>query len=332
MTNNDKISNTAMQRNILITSAGQRVVLTEIFKNSLATLHLEGKVFTTDMNPRMAPAGYVSDGCFEVERCTAPTYITHLLELCQLHDIGILVPTIDTELLILAQHKEAFAAAGIHVMVSDESFISKCRDKRKTAKLFANLGIDVPREIDKFHPTFPLFAKPYDGSLSTNLHVIRHQEELTSELLADEKLIFMEYINPEEFKEFTVDMYYGSDHQVKSIVPRERLKIRAGEINKGITQKNSLVAFLKKRMDYLPGVVGCICIQLFYRETDERVYGIEINPRFGGGYPLSYYAGANFAEFMLREYCLGEKITYQDNWKNHTLMLRYDREIIVHEG
>ena len=62
MTNNDKISNTAMQRNILITSAGQRVVLTEIFKNSLATLHLEGKVFTTDMNPRMAPAGYVSDG------------------------------------------------------------------------------------------------------------------------------------------------------------------------------------------------------------------------------------------------------------------------------
>ena len=96
MTNNDKISNTAMQRNILITSAGQRVVLTEIFKNSLATLHLEGKVFTTDMTPRMAPAGYVSDGCFEVERCTAPTYITHLLELCQLHDIGILVPTIDT--------------------------------------------------------------------------------------------------------------------------------------------------------------------------------------------------------------------------------------------
>ena len=311
MTNNDKISNTAMQRNILITSAGQRVVLTEIFKNSLATLHLEGKVFTTDMNPRMAPAGYVSDGCFEVERCTAPTYITHLLELCQLHDIGILVPTIDTELLILAQHKEAFAAAGIHVMVSDESFILKCRDKRKTAKLFADLGIDVPREIDKFHPTFPLFAKPYDGSLSTNLHVIRHQEELTSELLADEKLIFMEYINPKEFKEFTVDMYYGSDHQVKSIVPRERLKIRAGEINKGITQKNSLVAFLKKRMNYLPGVVGCICIQLFYREADERVYGIEINPRFGGGYPLSYYAGANFAEFMLREYYLGEKITYQ---------------------
>ena len=119
---------------------------------------------------------------------------------------------------------------------------------------------------------------------------------------------------------------------MKSIVTRERLKIRAGEINKGITQKNSLVAFLKKRMNYLPGVVGCICIQLFYREADERVYGIEINPRFGGGYPLSYYAGANFADFMLREYCLGEKITYQDNWKNHTLMLRYDREIIVHEG
>ena len=75
----------------------------------------------------------------------------------------------------------------------------------------------------------------------------------------------------------------------------ERIEIRAGEINKGYTRKNYLVQFLKERLAYLPGVIGCICIQLFYRDSDDDVVGIEINPRFGGGYPLSYYAGANFS-------------------------------------
>ena len=80
----------------------------------------------------------------------------------------------------------------------------------------------------------------------------------------------MEYIDKQEYKEFTVDMYYGKDNRVKAIVPRERIEIRAGEINKGFTRKNYLVRFLKERLDYLPGVVGCICIQLFYRESGSR--------------------------------------------------------------
>lgn len=92
-----------------------------------------------------------------------------------------------------------------------------------------------------------------------------------------------------------------------------------------------MVSFLKERMDYIPGVVGCICIQLFYNEMTHKVFGIEINPRFGGGYPLSYYAGANFPEFLLREYFLNESLSYTDSWKNNTLMLRYDSEVIVYE-
>lgn len=119
-------------------------------------------------------------------------------------------------------------------------------------------------------------------------------DELTPDILHHPKLIFMEYIDKQEYKEFSVDMYYGKDHHVKSIIPRERLEIRAGEINKGYTRKNFLVDYLKERMEYLPGVVGCICIQLFYKKENNDVVGIEINPRFGGGYPLSYYAKADF--------------------------------------
>lgn len=321
-----------MKQNILITSAGQRVVLTEIFKQSVKDLGLASRVYTADLNPLMAPAGYVSDQCFQVCRCTDSNYIDELLSLCREYEIGIVVPTIDTELRILSSNKERFLEEGVQVMVSSSEFINVCRDKRNTMQLFDQLRIKSPKSIDKYHPTFPLFAKPYDGSLSTNLHVIRKPEELTEDIMLDEKLIFMEYIDAEQFKEFTVDMYFGRDHLVKSIIPRERIKVRAGEINKGITRKNAIVGYLKDRMGCLPGVIGTICIQLFFREEDHCVYGIEINPRFGGGYPLAYWAHANFPKMILREYLLGETIEYDESWADNTLMLRYDKEVIVYDA
>ena len=306
--------------------------LTKKFLADLKSLSPEGKVFTCDMNPDMAPAGFISDECFVVPRCTSEDYVETLLTLCMGNQIGLVIPTIDTELAILSANKDMFAKEGIHVLVSDYDFIKTCRDKRHTAEFFSQHDIRIPESRDKYHPVFPMFAKPYDGSLSTNLHVIRKQEDLTDEILNDSKLIFMEYVDKLEYKEFTVDMYYGRDNQVKSIVPRERIEIRAGEINKGITRKNYLVDYLKKRMGYVPGVVGCICVQLFYRDSDNDVIGIEINPRFGGGYPLSYCAGANYPLLAIKEYLLGECVDYSENWHDNTLMLRYDDEVIIYNA
>ena len=286
-----QISVNSMNYNILITSAGQRVSLVRGFKETLTKYFPQGKVYTTDMNPQMAPAAYVSDGCFEVLRVTDPNYISQLLELCKANEIGMIVPTIDTELLVLSKNKDLFASNGITVSVSSHEFITICRDKRNTGEFLENHYIRIPKPVDKYNPIFPLFAKPYDGSLSTNLHYIRTQEDLTSEILEDPKLLFMEYIDTTVYREYTVDMYYGRDNKVKCIVPRERIKVRAGEINKGRTAKNDIVDYLKERLGYIEGCFGCICIQLFYHPETKDIVGIEINPRFGGGYPLTYMCG-----------------------------------------
>lgn len=320
-----------MDKNILITSVGKRVSLVRIFQEALRKLSLQAKVYTTDMKPEMAPAGFVSDGCFKVPRVTDDNYINRLIDICYTNNIGLIIPTIDTELALLAENKSLLREKGVEVIVSSTDFVCACRDKRKTSALFQQLDICIPEIRDKYHPKFPLFAKPYDGSLSKDIYVIRNSEELTPEIMQHPKLIFMEYIDKTQYKEFTVDMYYGKDNKVKAIIPRERVEIRAGEINKGYTRKNYLVPFLKERMNYIPGVVGCICMQLFYNEMTHKVFGIEINPRFGGGYPLSYYAGANFAEYLLREYFLNESLSYTDSWKDNTLMLRYDSEVIIYE-
>lgn len=320
---------TKMKNNILITSAGQRVVLVRDFQETLGRFFPDGKVYTTDMNPRLAPAAYVSDGCFEVPRCTSEDYIESLLTICLGNGIGLIVPTIDTELAILSANKEIFAKQGITVSVSDYDFVMMCRDKRNTGDFFEKHGIRVPKAVDKYHPTFPLFAKPYDGSLSTNLHYIKNAEELTEEILNDPKLLFMEYIDKEVYKEYTVDMYYGCDHKVKCIVPRERIKIRAGEINKGLTEKEPLTSYLYERLETIEGCIGCICIQVFLNPATADVVGIEINPRFGGGYPQTYAAGGNYAEYLIREYFFGEDLQYKDDWKDHLLMLRYDDAVYV---
>lgn len=318
-----------MNHNILITSAGKRVALTKYFKETLNRFFPEAKVFITDMNPEMAPVSYVCDGAFKVPRVTDTEYPDLLLKLCEENEVGMVIATIDTELVMLAEQKERFKEKGIHVMVSDKSFIMMCRDKRNTGAFFETHGIRVPREVDKYHPTFPLFAKPYDGSLSTNLHYIKTADELTQEILDDPKLLFMEYIDKKVYKEYTVDMYFGKDNRVKCIVPRERIEIRAGEINKGRAEKNEILTFLKEKLGYIEGCVGCICVQLFFHPQTHDMVGIEINPRFGGGYPLSYNCGGNYPELLIREYFMGESVEYFDNWKDGMLMLRYDDAIYV---
>lgn len=318
-----------MNHNILITCAGMRVALTMYFKETLSRFFPNAKVFITDMNPEMAPVSYVCDGAFKVSRVTAPEYPAELLKICEENEIGMLVATIDTELLLLSELKAEFDRKGIKIVVSDKSFISICRDKRNTGNFFESHGVRVPKQVDKYKPTFPLFAKPYDGSLSSNLHYIKNRDELTQEILEDPKLIFMEYIDKKVYKEYTVDMYYGKDNKVKCIVPRERIEIRAGEINKGRTAKNEILTFLKERMDYIEGCVGCICVQLFFHPETKDIVGIEINPRFGGGYPLSYNCGGNFPELLIREYFMNETVEYFDSWKDGMLMLRYADAIYI---
>ena len=318
-----------MRENILITSAGRRVSLVKEFMQVATEIDADIKVFTTDMEPRLAPACHVSDGYFQVSSAMSDSYISELLEICKSNSIGIIVPTIDTCLPVLSGNKHLFEENGIDVLVSSQDFVSICCDKRKTFEYFKELGIRCPKAIDINKPIFPIFAKPFGGSSSKGVHTILREEDLSESIKNDPNLMFMEYIDKHEYKEFTVDMYYGRDNHVKCIVPRERIEVRGGEVSKAVTRNNFLVDFLKERFENLPGVVGCICVQLFYRERDNAVVGIEVNPRFGGGYPLSFHAGANFPKMIMQEYLQGKTLEYREDWRDNLMMLRYDAEVII---
>lgn len=312
-----------------MTSAGQRVSLVRAFQDQLAHLDARSLVYTSDLHPSMSAACHVSDRAFTLPHATDLGFADHLLDLCLAEQVALVVPTIDTELLALAGARARFADHGVQIAVSSADLVATCRDKRRTNDLFTARGIEVPRPVDKEHPTFPLFIKPHDGSLSADTFLVRSAQELTDRHLADERLMFMEYLDPTVYDEYTVDIYYDRAHRLRCAVPRHRLKVRAGEVSKAVTSRNAVGSLVAERLGSIDGARGCLTAQFFLDRRAQRVVGIEINARFGGGYPLSYHAGANYPGWLLREYLLGEEIPPFDGWRDGLLMLRYDGEVLV---
>ena len=319
-----------MKNNILVLSAGRRVELIQSFQESILKLGVDSLVFTTDIQPKLSPACMVSDKSFSVPRVTDSDYINVVLELCLNNDVKLVIPTIDTELLLLSKNKARFEELGIKLVISSVELISNCRDKRLTGKWFESLNIDTPLIFNKDSINFPCFCKPYDGSCSKGAIALSSQAELTQDLINDPKNMFMELV-PKTFSEYTIDAYYSNDSRLKCLVPRKRLEVRSGEISKGVTRKNFVYHYLLERVEYLEGARGCITFQLFVNESSRVIKGLEVNPRFGGGYPLSDAAGANFTKWLIEEYILNKELLFIDDWQPNKLMLRYDAKVLQND-
>ena len=312
--------------NLMVTSAGRRVELVKSFKDSISKLGLNVGVFAADMNPEYSSACLVADRFFKVPPVNSSSYIEFLLGICLENSIRIVVPTIDTELLCFSENVGVFRDAGIDVVVSDMSFVEFCRDKRKTGKLFVSLGISYPEIFSRDSLKFPCFCKPYDGSRSAGAKALLAESDLTPDDVFNSRNIFMELI-PSDYCEYTVDGYYDRLGRLCSLVCRERIEVRDGEVSKGITRKDFVYDYLISRLGKVSGARGCITFQFFVNKNTADLKGLEINPRFGGGYPLTHAAGAVFTEYLLSEYLLGHEVGFYDAWEDNLLMLRYDAAI-----
>lgn len=318
--------------NILITSAGRRVSLVKAFQTELKKLIPEGKVMTTDFNIHLSAACHVSDQAFQLPLINDNDYINILLTTCVENNIKIIIPTIDTELLLLSKKIDVFLKKGIIPIISSSKFINITRDKRDTHSFFIKNDIRAAKEYSKYEYKLPLFIKPINGSRSVDNFIIKKQEDLTEYHFKNNELMFLEYLDHDRFEEFTCDLYYDKKGDLKCVVPRKRIEVRDGEVNKGLTDKNSLIDYIKTRLSHIEGAAGCLTAQFFKDIDTHEIYGIEINARFGGGYPLSYLAGANFPKWIIQEYLLNQDIDFFDDWEDQLLMLRYDNEILVHNN
>lgn len=319
--------------NILITCAGRRVGLVKAFAAARDALSPFGKIYCADCDP-LAPALAFADDAVILPRLDSMDYMESLLVFCKSHSVSLVVPTIDTELPALAEARErALRKPGVRLLVSSGECVSTCRDKRLTARFFADNAIPAPAT----YPTpdaarragarFPLVVKPSGGSSSVGVNVASSWGELEFFFDATPAPIIQEMLRGDEY---TVDAFLDFDGAVVEAVPRLRIAVRAGEILKGRIDMNRQVrgsAF--RALGHLAriGAIGPVTLQGFLCE-DGVFRFTEVNPRFGGGATMSIAAGADFPACL---YCLDAGLPLPPiDVRNHAIFSRFDSEIEIH--
>ncbi|NIP25171.1 MAG: ATP-grasp domain-containing protein [Phycisphaerae bacterium] len=314
---------------VLFTCIGRRVSLLNSFRKAAKQLKIKASFFGTDTTP-LTPALQLCDKTFLVKPVDHPRYIRQLLNIVENNRVKLLVPTVDLDLKVLALNKEKFAAIGCCVLISAPNVVDICQDKRKTYRFLCNNSFDTPVTISiasaiaRRKISWPCFLKPWDGSASRGNTVVKDREELLFFGKRIPNAICQEFIKGTEH---TCDVYVDFGMNVRCVVPRKRVEVRTGEVSKAQIVKNTDIMSQSSRLvETLGAGPGVITLQLFLT-NDGKVKFIEINPRFGGGVPLSIKAGANFPKWILQE-LLGTKPKIRfDGFKDRLIMLRYDGEV-----
>jgi carbamoyl-phosphate synthase large subunit len=286
--------------NILITSAGTRGYLIRYFKKELKE---KGKIFAADCS-KYAPALYDADNYFIIPAVSNENYINELYKICLKNDVKGVISLNDIELPVLAQYKSKFMEKGIKLVVSDPETIDVCSDKYKTfkflkenkfpfAKTFIALN-EVLTEIKSKTIKFPLLIKPRKGSASIGIKKVFNIAELRDKF-EEKKSIIQEFLQGDDYG---VDVFCNSDLVPISIFIKRKMRIIAGEADKEVT------VYDDKMIEYIKNIIGKLKLygpsDIDLIKHDNEYFISDINPRFGGGYPIAHAVGANFPKKIIK--------------------------------
>ena len=303
--------------NILFTCAGRRTYLLKYFKENM----LSGdKIIATDMQ-LSAPALQAADVKLQVPAVYDPKYIDITLNICKEHHIDALISLNDLELPILAEQKSRFEDLGVKVIVSDPHVIDICFDKYKTVLWASDLGLNTPQTyirladakaaIASGEISFPLFLKPRWGSGSIGLETVEDMEELdivygllfkkikktilATASIGDEYIMIQEKLTG---KEYGLDVMNDFEGNNVAVSVKQKLAMRAGETDKAITVDLSVVREMGEIIGRNLKHIGNLDVDIMQRANGDYCV-LELNPRFGGGFPFSYEAGVNLPKAIM---------------------------------
>ncbi|MBA4135874.1 MAG: hypothetical protein C0518_01000 [Opitutus sp.] len=323
-----------MKLTVLISSCGRRVELLEAFRSDARALGIDVRVLGSDVDIETSAAARRADKAFFVPKINAPEFLPQLLALCQSERIDLIIPTIDPGIMAFSESRDRFAAVGTNVVVSEHAVARIANNKLRTYEFLTNAGLPTPRTLtiedarsDSTRCSFPLIAKPISGSGSVGIRQIQHAVELYDPAL-DQGYLVQEFIKGTEF---TVNLYFDlAQGRLRCAIPHKRIEVRAGEVAKGVTMRHPKLEQLADELGAkLAGARGCICFQAI-EDAAGAVHIIEINARFGGGFPLAHRAGARFTAWLMEE-TLGLPSTIGNDWRENVLMTRYDAAVFLND-
>jgi carbamoyl-phosphate synthase large subunit len=337
--------------NVLLTCAGRRNYLIRFFQEALRG---RGQVFAADASAD-APALQEADKAFVVPLVNHADYFDILLAICKQHQVRLLVPLNDLELPLLARQRERFLDIGTISVISSPDVINICFDKWATLGFLKSCGLTAPKTylslvearkaLSQGEIAFPLVVKPRWGTASIGIEYPEDDEELelayklVRKQLARTFLAEISTTDPERCiliqerlhgQEYGLDVINDLDGRYVTTFAKLKLAMRAGETDRSVTVKNDQLEKIGEKIGWRLGHVGNLDCDVFVSE--EHYYVLEMNPRFGGGYPFSHIAGANLPAALIA-WANGEKP--DESWSRVEPNIRaakYDRLAAIGES
>ena len=178
--------------------------------------------------------------------------------------------------------------------------IRLCEDKYLAHRFFEERGIAtpptwLPNEAADDLP-FPVLVKARRGFGSR--HIYRAND-------AGELAFFLAHTSAESMiqtvcggEEFSIDVFCDLEARCLNAIPRTMIESKGGESIKGMTIKDWDLIEHGRRVAEALKIVGPANIQCF-RQADGSLPVTDVNPRFGGGFPLPTAAGSRYPELAL---------------------------------
>jgi carbamoyl-phosphate synthase large subunit len=308
---------------VLFTCAGQRVDIVRAFRDAGAT------TIAVDVD-QLAPALYHADRRALVPRVEDPAYVDALRTLVELHDVRLVVPLTDLDHRRLAAVRSQLA--GAVVLVPEPETIELCTDKYLAHAFFVERGIGspptwLPTELADELP-YPVLVKARRGFGSRHIYRAENRAELD---------FFLRYTTAESMVqracrgvEFSIDVFCDLGGRCLAAIPRTMIESKGGESIKGATIRDDELIEFGRMVSEALSIIGPANVQCF-REPDGELQVTDVNPRFGGGFPLPTAAGSRYPELALAlargetpEPRLGE-------FREGMVMTRYFSEVILEE-
>lgn len=334
--------------NILFTCVGRRNYLINYFKEALKG---QGKVYAADMSAT-APAMIDADEAIIVPDIYDENYISVLKNCIKTHNITALISLNDLELPILSKHKSELEETGTKIIISNEKVIEIAFDKLETFNFIKNIGLKTPKTfttlneakiaLDINELNFPLVVKPRWGSASIGIDFPESIEELelsyalqhlklkksilnkASEHDIKRAILIQEKINGNEYGMDIVNDFEGNYY---GTFVREKISMRSGETDKAISVIDEKFEKIGKQISKNLNHVGSLDCDVFV--TDKEIFILELNPRFGGGYPFSHEAGINTAAIYIEWLKGNKKVSDFNNYIAGIMYSKCDRMLKI---
>ncbi len=249
-----------------------------------------------DANP-LAPAIYHADEHVIVPRVDDRAYLPTLRALIEKHDVRLVIPLTDLDQTLLAEHRDELGAV---VLLPEVEVVRLIADKYLAHCFFEERGIpspaswlpaDLPDELD-----YPVLVKARFGFGSRHIYRAADRAELDFFLRYSPVDSFVQRLCPGE--EFSIDVFCDLDGRCLNSIPRTMIESKGGESIKGMTIKDAELIDFGARVAETLGIRGPANVQCF-RVAPGRHEVTDVNPRFGGGFPLPRAAGSRYPDLAL---------------------------------